>query len=293
MLAVTVAAGSHVAHQVRAEERATERVLAAHPRCFGAAARDPARRPCENPSLRRTVVPTPLQAAKRDNAPCDVIERASTVTVCAFGPRPVASRAHGRPRRRQPRRPLATGVRAHRQGAALARPVDHAQRLPAVGHDARSCRAARWRAALQWKREVPRWLAAHRDVRTVFVAQHSGSRDTARGGQDAFAAQVAGFRSAWHTLPASVEHVVVLRDTPTMPGTTPTCVEQAISDHRSAATACDAPRSAALPPDPALAAARDETARVRPSTSRATSATSAAARRSSAAPSSTRTSRAT
>ena len=51
-------------------------------------------------------------------------------------------------------------------------------------------------------------------MRTVFVAQHSGSRGTARGGQDAFAAQVAGFASAWHTLPASVEHVVVLRDTP-------------------------------------------------------------------------------
>ena len=48
-----------------------------------------------------------------------------------------------------------------------------------------------------------------------------------------------------------------------MPGTTPTCVEQAISDHRIAATACDAPRGAALPPDPARAAARDETARVR------------------------------
>ena len=110
---------------------------------------------------------------------------------------------------------------------------------------------------------MPRWLAAHRHVSTVFVAQHSGSRGTARGGQDAFAAQVAGFRGAWQTLPASVKQIVVLRDTPTMPGTTPTCVEQAISDHRSAATACDAPRSAALPPDPALAAARDAPARVR------------------------------
>jgi SGNH domain-containing protein len=88
VLAVTVAASSHVTHQVRAEERVTERVLAAHPSCFGAAARDPRRRPCENPSLRRTVVPTPLQAAKRPNTLCAVVERASTVTVCAFGPRP-------------------------------------------------------------------------------------------------------------------------------------------------------------------------------------------------------------
>jgi SGNH domain-containing protein len=116
---------------------------------------------------------------------------------------------------------------------------------------------------VQWKREVPQWLAAHREVRTVFVAQHSGSRGTARGGQDAFAAQAAGFRRAWRTLPSSVERIVVLRDTPTMPGTMPTCVEQALSDHRGAAAACDAPRSAALPPDPAVAAARAETARVR------------------------------
>jgi hypothetical protein len=56
---------------------------------------------------------------------------------------------------------------------------------------------------------------------------------------------------------------VVLRDTPTMPGTTPTCVERALSDHRRAATACDAPRSAALPPDPAVEAARQDGARVR------------------------------
>jgi peptidoglycan/LPS O-acetylase OafA/YrhL len=262
VLAVTVAASSHITHQVRAEEQATERVLAAHPRCFGAAARDARRRPCENPSLKGTVVPTPLQAAKRDNAPCGVIERVSTVTVCAFGPRPAhAARTialvgdshavHWRPafeRIAKARRWRALSIT--RSGCPLSATKPQLQ-----GRALARC--------LQWKREVPRWLAAHRDVGTVFVAQHSGSRGTARGGQDAFAAQVAGLRSAWHTLPASVEHVVVLRDTPTMPGTTPTCVEQAISDHRSAATACDAPRGAALPPDPALTAARDETARVR------------------------------
>ncbi len=110
---------------------------------------------------------------------------------------------------------------------------------------------------------MPRWLAAHREVSTVFVAQHSGSRDTVRAGRDAFAAEVDGFRSAWRTLPSSVERIVVLRDTPTMPGTTPTCVQRALSDHRRAATACDAPRAAALPPDPAVAAARLESDRVR------------------------------
>ena len=53
-------------------------------------------------------------------------------------------------------------------------------------------------------------------------------------------------------------HVVVLRDTPTMPGTTPTCVEQAMSDGRDAATARAAARSVALPPVPAVAAAGGE-----------------------------------
>jgi peptidoglycan/LPS O-acetylase OafA/YrhL len=262
VLAVTVAAGSHVTHRVRAEARATERVLAAHPRCFGAAARDPGRRPCVNPSLRHTVVPTPLQAAKRDNAPCAVIERTSTVTVCAFGPRPAhpartvalvgdSHAVHWRPafeRVAEARR--WRGLSITRSGCPLSATKPQLQ-----GRALARC--------LQWKREVPRWLAAHPEVSTAFVAQHSGSRGTARGGQDAFAAQVAGLRRAWHTLPASVQHIVVLRDTPTMPGTTPTCVEQALSDQRNAATACDAPRSTALPPDPAQAAARAETARVR------------------------------
>lgn len=258
VLAVTVAAGSHVTSRIRAEERVTARVLAAHPRCFGAAARDR----CENPSLRRTVVPTPLQAAKRPNAPCAVVERASAVTVCAFGARPA-----------RPARTVALVGDSH---AVHWRPaferVIRARRWRGLSITRSGCplsaappqlRGRALRRCEQWKREVPRWLAAHREVSTVFVAQHSGSRDTARGGQDAFAAQVAGFRSAWRTLPSSVEHVVVLRDTPTMPGTTPTCVEQALSEHRGAAAACDAPRSAALPPDPAVAAARAETARVR------------------------------
>jgi peptidoglycan/LPS O-acetylase OafA/YrhL len=262
IIAVTVAASSHVTQRVRAEERVTERVLAAHPDCFGAAARDREHGRCQNPSLRRTVVPTPLQAAKRDNAPCGVIERSSTVTVCAFGPRP----AH--PRRTIALvgdshavhwRPAFEGVveARHWRGMSITRsgcPLSAAP-PPLAGRARARC--------LQWRREVPRWLAAHPAVSTIFVAQHSGSRGTARGGQDAFAAQVAAFRDAWGALPASVERIVVLRDTPTMPGATPTCVQQALTDNRLAATACDTPRSVALPPDPAVAAARAETARVR------------------------------
>jgi peptidoglycan/LPS O-acetylase OafA/YrhL len=262
VLAATAGGTALVQGRAQQDELATARVLAAHPRCFGAAARHPMHRPCENPSLRRTVVPTPLQAAKRPNAPCGVIERAATVTVCAFGPRPAhptrtvaivgdSHAVHWRPAfERIARARRWRGLSITRSGCPLSATKPQLQ-----GRALARC--------VQWKREVPKWLAAHREVRTVFVAQHSGSLGTARGGEDAFAAQVAGFRSAWGTLPPSVERIVVLRDTPTMPGTTPTCVEQALSDHRRAATACDAPRSRALPPDPAVAAAREETARVR------------------------------
>ena len=46
---------------VRKEKAASKRVLAAAPRCFGAAARDPLH-PCANPKLRLSVVPTPIEA---------------------------------------------------------------------------------------------------------------------------------------------------------------------------------------------------------------------------------------
>jgi peptidoglycan/LPS O-acetylase OafA/YrhL len=262
VLAVTAAAGVHVTHQVRADEQTTERVLAHPPSCFGAAARDPEHGPCENPSLRRAVVPTPLQAAKRDNAPCRMIERAGSVSVCEFGPGPARGTStvavigdshavHWRPalvhvaRTRHWR-----GLSITRSGCALS-----AASPPLQGRALARCR--------QWRREVPRWLAAHPEVRTIFVAQHSGSRGTARGGRDAFAAQVAGYRGAWRALPSSVRRIVVLRDTPTMPGTTLSCVERALSGDRRAATACDVARREALPPDPAVAAARDGTGRVR------------------------------
>jgi peptidoglycan/LPS O-acetylase OafA/YrhL len=262
VLVVTAGGTAHLDSEVRADELATQRVLDSHPRCFGAAARDPARRPCANPSLTDAVVPTPLQAAKRHNAPCEVIERADSVSVCAFGPRPArptgtvalvgdSHAAHWRAAlERVARARRWRGLSITRTGCPLSAAIPQLQ-----GRSLARC--------LQWNRELPQWLARHPQVRTVFVAQHSGSRVRVDPGQSAFATQVAGYRDAWRALPTSVRRIVVLRDTPTMPGTTPTCVERAISDHRNAATACAAPRTAALPPDPAVAAARERAPRVR------------------------------
>jgi hypothetical protein len=110
---------------------------------------------------------------------------------------------------------------------------------------------------------VRAWLGRHPEIATVFVSQHSGSKVSVGGGQSMFAAQVAGYRRAWRAPPASVEHVVVIRDSPTMPGTTPACVERAIAAHHNPARRCAAARRAALPPDPEVAAAaRESSARI-------------------------------
>src|SRR4051794_16787364 len=63
------ALGSHrLQREIRTADREEHAVLAAHPRCFGAAARD-RQRPCDDSRLRLTVIPTPAQAAVRPNSP--------------------------------------------------------------------------------------------------------------------------------------------------------------------------------------------------------------------------------
>ena len=51
--------------------------------------------PCDNPKLRLTVVPSPLEAHKQRGAPCPKIELRGLLYVCGFGERP--SKAHRRP----------------------------------------------------------------------------------------------------------------------------------------------------------------------------------------------------
>jgi hypothetical protein len=76
-----------------------------------------------------------------------------------------------------------------------------------------------------------------------------------------FEAEVAGYRSAWRSLPATVKHIVVIRDTPKMTRSTAACIDRAVAARRLAGTACAVPRHAALAADPQVAAARRERAR--------------------------------
>lgn len=223
--------------------------------CFGAASRDPGR-PCVNAALRTLVVPSPANAQYVPPADCQVVFRSRALFVCGWGLAPErASKtialigdshaAHWRP---------ALEVLIHRNGwraVSMSRagcPLTTAYaKLPTV---------ARSNACGRWNRAVRRWLRRHPEVSVVFVAQH---RITVvpRGGRSASTTLRRGYTGAWRNLLAnSVRHVIVLRDTPRDRPETQACVQAAIGSGRDAGQACAVPRGYALPPDPAVAAAR-------------------------------------
>ena len=277
VLAVTVAGAARTSqHQVRTRRAGAAARARRPPALLRRRRARPARIRARTRACALTVVPTPLEARQARNAPCTSIERAARVTRLRLRRRGRRATAHHRARRRQPRRALARRARASSpQRPALARPLDHAQRLPAVGGDAGSCRARALARCVQWNREVPRVAR-----RAIPRCTRSSSPSTpAAGARRAAAAtssppRSAGYRDAWNALPARSSTSSSSATPRRCAGTTPTCVEQAIDRHRRAGDGCAAPARLALPPDPAVAAARGADDRVcAPSTSRPSSAT--------------------
>ncbi len=255
-LTCAVAAGA-------ASPAAAQGVEGERPRCFGAASRDPSGA-CVNPALDRAVTPTPSAARTLGPAPCKPVGSLSGRLVCSFGAPARGARttvalvgdSHAGHLR------AAVEVVARREnwhGLSLTHascPLSRAVRvLPERARD--SCE--RWRAALF------AWLAQHPEITTVFVSQLSGgSGVVASGGRGPFETAVSGYIRAWNALPASVQRVVVIRDTPKVLGSTDDCVERAMAHGAVAGMACAVPRSAVLTPDPAfVAAGRTRAARVR------------------------------
>jgi hypothetical protein len=262
VVAVTVGASAHLSEQVRAAVRASERALAEKPHCFGAAARDP-RASCTNRRLRLAVIPTPLVAASRPNAPCRTLSGRGLIRECTFGllRRRATSvvaligDSHASHLR------AALEVVARRKGwhgISIAR-----SGCPLTGATKNLRRPADRADCQRWSREVLAWLAAHPEVRTVVVSQISGSSWVPRAGRSQFATAVEGFTAAWKAVPRSVERIVVVRDTPKAETGTADCVQRAIDRRRPAGRACAIARGRALVPDPAaVAAARLRSPRV-------------------------------
>lgn len=235
----------------------------AEPRCFGAASRDP-QRPCRNRRLRLQVYPSPSLATITPNAPCAPRERRGLVSVCSFG---VASDE-------------ATDVVAlvgdshathWRAGLEVVAQHEHWLGLSitrtACPYSLARKRIARPRRTqcLHWVRQLPGWFRNHPEVHTVFAAQLTSDKGIA--GVDrahAFEASVRGYRAAWRALPRSVQHIVVIRDTPRSTDGTLACVSEALRRREPAGEVCAIARAGMLPRDPAAtAAARMHTSRVR------------------------------
>ena len=115
---------------------------------------------------------------------------------------------------------------------------------------------------VEWNRQVLRWFAHHPEVTTVFVSQISGGTGVVAPGRNQLAAQRAGYLAAWRALPPSVQHIVVIRDTPKVVGDTDTCVQNAMGAGRRADVACAVSRRSALSEDSAAKAAASMSPRV-------------------------------
>jgi hypothetical protein len=110
-------------------------------------------------------------------------------------------------------------------------------------------------SCLRWRQAVVAWFAANPQVGTMLVAAHFAARVVPAPGETAFEAAVGGYLAAWGALPATVEHIVVLRDPPDAGRATGPCVQTAIDGGRDAARVCALNRHRALHRDPAVVAA--------------------------------------
>ncbi len=233
-------------------------------RCFGAAARDH-QAPCVNPKLAFSVLPSPSDALITPSPGCLRAQFIGLLNVCQYGD-PAAGGTnqialvgdshawHWKPAVEV----LARGERV--SGVSITRtscPFS-ASTVSISGPGAGHC--------AEWNQLLLRWFAAHPAVSTVFVSAHSTGPARTAGQKATLARMIAGNIAAWQALPATVKHIIVIRDTPLNRYDTLTCVERAVARHQQAGVACALPRRTALTvrtDAPYLAARSLHTPRVR------------------------------
>jgi hypothetical protein len=227
---------------------------AAAPRCFGAAARDPAK-PCTNAKLRLTVTPTPEDAVLEASAACAPVTSKLPPARCLFGTAAGQARQTvaliGDSHAVHWRAALQHVFKVHRwRGVTLYRsqcPYTGA-RTSLPEPDGSECE--------RFKRDTLAYLTAHPEIDTIVMSANTGAVVVVPSGQDRFEAKTNGYTAAYAGLPASVEHVLVLRDPPHNRASTNACVARAVERRKPPGTTCQVPVATALAPDPAVEAAR-------------------------------------
>ena len=223
------------------------------PPCFGAAARDPAT-PCSNPDLRFRVIPSPTFAPILPNAPCTPIRSRSQPNVCWFADSRAAAKSS-----------IAllgdSHASAWRGAVAVTARALHAHGLT-IRHSScaftmatRAAAKSDQKACARWVNSVLRWFVRHPEVHTVFVAASAFAGVVAPPGVQPYDIAIKGARDAFNALPASVQHIIVLRDTPRATNDTLPCVGRAHAHHQRADLRCALKRSSALLSDAAADAA--------------------------------------
>jgi hypothetical protein len=223
------------------------------PRCFGAASLDRLH-PCNNPRLRRIVTPTPDQALfTLDHTPCTLID--APFTACWFGTPPDKAN----------RTVVLVGDSHADHWRAALYPValKLGWNVIAVTHG--SCpfstavqKAPSWKrdTCVAWNDQVRKWFNNQPQISAIFTSDHPGPVE--RGpGESMMDAWVKGITGAWSSLPATVQHILVIRDVPFIHSNTLPCVQRAIKRHRSdAGRLCALRRRAVVHHDPDIVAAQ-------------------------------------
>ena len=225
------------------------------PACFGAAARD-GEHPCSNPDLTYRVQPTPNNAVLELDSPCARESAPRVLSLCSFGvPSAAATETvaligdshatHWRPALDAVAQFTGWHVKNITRTSCpfSAAPIDKSKALR------RDC-ADRNRKAVQW-------LRAHPEIRTVFVAGNAAVRVFGAKPADRYQRALAGYRATFATLPDSVKHVVVIRDSIKAKSSTLDCVGRALRAHKRAGVVCALPLAKLRRGDAAAAAARE------------------------------------
>jgi len=93
------------------------------------------------------------------------------------------------------------------------------------------------------------------DIDTAFVSDHRVHIQP-RPGSNRLDTEIDGYIRAWAALPATVKHIIVIRDTPYNRFSTTDCIARAVRQHHRPGIACEIPTRTALHTDPAVLAAR-------------------------------------
>lgn len=256
LAAVLVGGTSHVEAQIQSAEREQVKLVSATPDCFGAAARNSSA-PCNNPALRTKVVPLPVAARSEENAPCPNFRKEEGVSVCEFGVKPAQAQKTvallGDSHASHWRAPLNVIARERGwRGLSVTRTSCVFSAATKLTPEPTKTQC------LNWVKDVPRFFRRHPEIDTVFVVAITGGRVNVPPGRTALEAKINGVRKAWGTLPDTVKHIIVIRDTPKIFRTTVECVDRAIAAGQRPTLRCAVPRSKALENDPALIGARKE-----------------------------------